>query len=180
MNPRITLAHVLIVMLICFSAGIVLLLKLFPALPPSPFGLVFLIIVGVLGYFYSTWYVNRARMSRFAGREVMGPQEIYRRYFHNSGLREEVFVNQWREVARSLELPAGLLRPSDRFDTELKPLTGWPLYDDQIEHLFVWAQRKVGSGAGMTLSQVQSLGDFITLTVRAEVESPNSSSDKHS
>lgn len=173
MNTRITLAHVLIVMLVCFTAGIVFLTKFFPDRPLSQYGLVFLLFVGVLSYLFSTWYVRRVRRNRLTGREAMSPEEIYAQYFDAAGLQQEVLVRQWREAASSLELPAELLRPTDRFDTELKPLAGWPLYDDQIEDLFAWATRRAKAlGTAIDLTGVQTLGDFVTLLTQLEVGRP--------
>lgn len=169
MNPRITLAHVLIVLLLCFTGGIAILHTFFPALPISSYGLGLLLCLSIVTALFSTRYVKRARLSRLTGRAAMSPEEIYRQYFDAAGLRQEVLVRQWREAASSLELPAELLRPTDRFDTELKPLSGWPLYDDQIEDLFAWATRRAKAlGTTIDLTGVQTLGDFVTLLARLE------------
>ena len=167
----ITLAHMVIVLILCLAAGVGILHWLFPSTRiASLYGFGLLLTVGVVGYLFSSWYVRRARVSRLAGREAMSPEEIYRRYFHNAGLRQEVVVHQWQEAAKNLELPDALLRPTDRFDTELRPLSGWPLYDDQIEHLFAWATRQAKTlGTAIDLTSVQTLGDFVTLMARLEL-----------
>lgn len=169
MNTRITLAHVLIMLLLCFTGGIVILHTFFPTLPLSSYGLGLLLCLSIVTMLFSTRYVKRARLSHLTGREAMSPEEICRQYFDPAGLRQEVLVRQWREAANNLELPAELLRPTDRFDTELKPLAGWPLYDDQIEDLFAWATRRAKAlGTTIDLTGVQTLGDFVTLLARLE------------
>lgn len=176
MDTRITLAHVLIVLLACFTGGIVILHTFFPALSMSSYGLGMLLFLSIVTVLFSARYVKHARLSRLTGREAMSPEEIYRQYFDDAGLRQEVLVRQWRVAASSLELPAELLRPTDRFDTELKPLTGWPLYDDQIEDLFAWATRRAKVlGGAIDLTGVQTLGDFVTLLTRLEMGIPATS-----
>lgn len=175
MNPTITLTHVVIILILCLAAGVGILHWLSPNARISPlYGFVLLFAAGVVGYLFSTWYVRRVRTSRFTGRETLSPEEIYRRYFHDTGLRQDVVVRQWQETAKSLELPSELLRPTDRFDTELRPLAGWPLYDDQVEHLFAWAMGQAKMrGTSIDLSGVATLGHFVALAawVRERMES---------
>lgn len=164
MNREITLAHVLVTMLVVFVGGVTILRNSFPFLPASYYVFGLLLFLSLATVFFSKWYVRSVRLSRIRGREPISTEEIYRRYFSSSGLQLEVFVSDWRDAARCLELPADLLRPTDRFSAELKPLAGWPLYDDQIEHLFTWAARRVNiQRAKLDIMSIQTLGELITL-----------------
>jgi hypothetical protein len=169
MNPRITLAHVMIVLLACLTAGIVLLPKFFTTIPLSTVGLGLLLFLSLMAFLFSTWYIKRARQNRFVGREALNSAALYEQYFQKSGLPPEVVIQLWQAAAQALKLPAELLRPTDRFDRELRPMAEWHIHDDHNEQLAAWAEGvAMKHGAKVDLMAVQTLGDLITLMARLE------------
>ncbi|MCG6553644.1 MAG: hypothetical protein L7F77_15070 [Candidatus Magnetominusculus sp. LBB02] len=71
-----------------------------------------------------------ALVKRFQDRAELSPDEFYRRYYESSGLPKDQVIEILNEIAHALIIPAGLLRPCDRFDNELKPIIGFLFADD--------------------------------------------------
>jgi hypothetical protein len=98
---------------------------------------------------------------RLAGREELLPEQQYQRYYTDSGLPEEVVCRALRDVARAAGVPVGLLRPTDRFDTELAPEKD-ELFDSDWSVFSWWVGRKL-KRQGTTVQDlgVESLHDFV-------------------
>ena len=97
---------------------------------------------------------------------------LYEQYFQNSGLPQEVVIRLWQSAAQTLELPAELLRPTDRFDRELRWMEEWHIHDDYNERLAAWAEGEAKKyGVKIDLMPVQTLGELITLMARLETGS---------
>ena len=86
----------------------------------------------------------------------------------------------WNKVASVLRIDAGLLRPSDRFDSELAPLAGFPIEDeivalnDLIDDLGLSDQQK------QQLSRLETFGELVSflscaMSVRSENEATRKS-----
>jgi hypothetical protein len=129
--------------------------------------LVMLGVVGGTAAFVSMGYVRRVRRQPFVDREPLTPEEIFSTYYKEDGLRSEVFVRLWQEIATLLALPAEKLRPTDRFDQELKPLDHWQFYDDHLEHLLVWVTQYADKrGVKLNVKEFRILDDLVKALVR--------------
>lgn len=73
------------------------------------------------------------KQARFKDRENLSVEEIYQRYFSDSGLQKEKVLDLWLKIAQTLHLEPGRLRPTDRFDTELAPVQGHHVEDELID-----------------------------------------------
>jgi hypothetical protein len=73
------------------------------------------------------------KQARFTDRENLNVEEIYQRYFSDSGLRKEKVIDLWIKIAQTLHLEPGRLRPTDRFDAELAPVQGHLVEDELID-----------------------------------------------
>jgi hypothetical protein len=82
---------------------------------------------------------RRKRQAEFGGREALLSEEIFARYYADSGLDMNVVVRLWNECAAKLKLPPEKLRPSDRFDRELAASDFWASLDDPREELARYA-----------------------------------------
>ena len=128
------------VVLLVFGVGITAI----TATDPGTVGTVAVVMIVVLGSaaaIVSMLHVRHARLEPFSNREPLSPEQIFSRFYKENNLREEAVVWIWREVANILAVPPEKLRPTDKFDDELKPLAGWHFYDDHLEHLLVWARK---------------------------------------
>lgn len=85
------------------------------------------VIVGYWGWVLArSYWRTRGRLekkrARIAQRERIPINAVYPAFFASSGLNEPKVTELWLEVARTLRVDPGKLRPSDRFDRELAPV----------------------------------------------------------
>lgn len=74
----------------------------------------------VLTWQLERYLIRRKKSLRFENRSTVSLDNIYSTYFNNSQLDQDVVKNLWTEVAKTLHVSVGKLRPSDRFDKELR------------------------------------------------------------
>jgi hypothetical protein len=116
------------VMLLPFSGGAIWLRQIF--------------LTGFLVLFL-TWpfwlaYLGRAGRRRMVGtRESLSEEEIYNRYYRDSGIPFGPFCDTWRLVAHDLRVEPGKLRPDDALDA----LNGIPAWVDGWSSTFGDAHR---------------------------------------
>lgn len=116
------------------------------------------------------WVRRRARALRFRGRTELTMRELFDAHFFESEVPFSVFERHWLEIARLMRLPAGVLRPSDRFDVELAPAwTG--IVSDELEELAEYVHEHLLDSASADsrrrMAGVTTLGELIHLLVRA-------------
>jgi hypothetical protein len=87
--------------------------------------------------------------------------QIYSEYFIGKALPKELACELWNEIASALSLPAGKLRPSDRFDNELAAPKGWEFDDNIVDVQFAAEHRLRQSGIQGDLSAIKTVGDYV-------------------
>ena len=106
------------------------------------------------------------REARFAGRLDLSPHQIYEQFYAESGYDEKDVIYLWDLIAHHLGLNARKLRPTDRFDSELSPVTGYELLDE-IEDLTVFVRLEAEKRKTVFKpSELQSVDDVIRLLAR--------------
>jgi hypothetical protein len=164
MKQRLTLTTVWVTMAVLIGIGCIILLAFSHkdrAFIPTAATLMIL-LVGATAGIVSMVYVRRVRIKRIADREPLSPDQIFSRYYKDSGLKEDFVVLVWGDIAKILALPAGKLRPCDKFNDELKPLTGWYFYDDHLEDLLTWADKYARNrGASVDPGEFKTLDDLV-------------------
>jgi len=104
---------------------------------------------------------RRQRLKRFECRPNLSLEQIHRQYFARESFPRELVSELWKEVAESLRLPPGKLRPTDRFDQEFAPPSGWE-YDDEVLELQWAAERRLKRCRTQAdLSQIKTVGDYV-------------------
>ena len=63
------------------------------------------------------------KLKRFEGRERLTAEKIHDDFY--AGYEIGKFLELWKEIASAVEVPPELIRPTDRFDTELGPVKGF-------------------------------------------------------
>lgn len=98
---------------------------------PSSWGGACFIAIGIAAIAWSSVLAQRRRRALFDRRTELNAEEIYFQHFSRSGLPAGLVLELWHEVADVFNLPAGKLRPSDRFGEELGNygITGDDLYE---------------------------------------------------
>lgn len=136
--------------------------------------IVMILILGGAAAIVSILHVRRARLKRISHREPLSPEQIFSRFYEEKGLRKEAVISIWREIANILALPAEKLRPTDKFNDELKPLAEWHFYDDHLEHLLVWASKYARKrGAEIDLREFKTVDDLVRRLSEIEMKRAN-------
>lgn len=104
---------------------------------------------------------RRERLKRFENRPELSWEQIYGEFFAGKNLPKALALELWSEVANSLGLPPGKLRPADRFDIELAPPTGWEFDDDFVVVYWAAERRLKRLGLRVEHSNVQTLADYV-------------------
>ena len=99
------------------------------------------------------------KMAKFADREEKVLRDIYAESFKGSGLTEPSFESTWRELSGMLEISAGKLRPTDRFDVELAPAKGYE-FTDQIREVRYLIDKHC-SRTGAAVESIKTVRDYV-------------------
>jgi hypothetical protein len=75
-------------------------------------------------YWLGTRRARRGLANRFSDRPTLDFNKFYQSYYAGTQNRERI-EELLAHVAQELSIPANKLRPSDRFDVELRPPRGW-------------------------------------------------------
>jgi hypothetical protein len=125
---------------------------------------IFIAVVIFLGviYFVSTCNADKEMLERFSDRKPIDFDEFYA--LHYAGLIDQKLVQELMEhVADELSIPANKLRPDDRFELELKPLTGWE-FDSGQNILFIEIDKIAKErGKKVDLNTIRTLDDYIKI-----------------
>ena len=107
---------------------------------------------------------NRAdliRRNRFIARLSMSENEFLAECSGTGALDAQLVSSLRLKIANSLGIPAEKLAPSDRFDEELKPPSGWE-HDDGLNLLLLDLQAVIGrKGLKTDIKNVQSVRDYV-------------------
>lgn len=127
---------------------------------------------GALAAAYATFilypFQERALLK---GRSSMPIKEIFAKHYSDSNLPWDSFERYWREIASILGESAEVLRPSDRFDKELKPRT--PL-DESNDDLVRFVLKELGTTVQADLKETETLDSLIKLLC---LRKPNKAED---
>lgn len=118
--------------------------------------------IGVWLAFGAIGYVRRRKLARLAGRPPVDDDDFYDRYYDSSGLTKDLVVKLRHELATILDLPPGALLPTDRFESELAVVKGWPWLDDSPDELLlVNREREKRLGVQIPMLSIQTVDDYI-------------------
>ena len=122
----------------------------------------------------ATMAMRRAKLRRFAGRERLSDVQIIA-MLSSSKATDEKAAWFLGAVARAAEVPMGLIRPEDRFDSELRPERGWE-YGDEIAWLpSILASKFGGRPEQYDLSKNSTVAQLFREVVRDSDQEDNSS-----
>jgi hypothetical protein len=114
-----------------------------------------------------SFHASRSRRRPFRERPSLTLDEIYATFYAASSLDKEAVVRSWREIADTLHVPVGKLRPSDSFLDELSPVAGWE-YDDGLAILSDRARRTLAKSGHdpEAIVQIKTVDEYIRLMSR--------------
>lgn len=114
---------------------------------------------------------HRALATRFADRSAM-PFDAFFQTFYAEKIDPVTLEELLRHAANELEIPAEKLLPSDRFDVELRPATGWEMDSGKgilLSELNTLAQTK---SVRVDLQQITTLDDYLNAMARVYEQPP--------
>src|SRR5258708_5563996 len=103
---------------------------------------------------------HRRLPSVLQSRSDLTPSELYRQFYPDLGVPLEQFALWWEEIGRAFEVPAGRIRPTDRFGIEL-PIR--PVFGTSDEDMFLSGalRRFAGKTAVDSLPELRTVDQFI-------------------
>jgi len=109
----------------------------------------------------AVFFWNRAQRPKgIRGRTVLSLDEIYDRFYRDSGFSRDDVRCALDVVARAFGVKSGLLRPTDRFGDDLKVPHGWDSFDSPLDELSDELRSLLGvDDAG--LARVETVDDVV-------------------
>lgn len=118
--------------------------------------------VGTVAALAGAREIRRIKGARFKGRELLSAEDFYARFYRDAGLDPLLVEGVRQELATSLEIPAEVLRPTDRFDVELAPARGWEKWwDDGLAVVRTKGLFVLGKVYPVDWPKVQTIDDLI-------------------
>ena len=134
------------------------------------------LVLAAMGIF-NVWFLVRAKRRRMGSRQPISFDDLYKDYYEESRIPKPLVQRLLREVSYYTDIRVGLLRPTDRFDRELKPLEEWYAFDDSLAPM-EWkakaCERKFH--VSIDLSKIQTLDDYVRTFGRLEARDVGSAS----
>ena len=121
-----------------------------------------LAIAGTVAWIWQA-RVRGARNNFLETRPEMTVDEIYEKFYPDKIVSKETVSRALTEIASALEVPAGRLRPSDRFAKELAPPAGWENDDELGALALLTKDRLAKSKAKATVENIHTVDDYIRL-----------------
>jgi len=130
-----------------------------------------LFIFALIGLWLGMKWARMRRVFRFQSRDNLADADWFNCFYANSGLSEKEVMKTLHFVSDALEIPSGLLRPSDRFKIELAPIVGWE-YDDGMVELF-WLLKDLATKKNIgSLPEINTIDEFIRFVVPLKTDCP--------
>lgn len=139
-----------------------------------PTGVIALAVAVGFGLAAGAWSLvasRRKRQAEFADRESLTTEEIFTRYYGDSGFERSVIVRLWDECAAKLKVPSEKLRPADRFEQELAASDFWASLDDPREDLARYAMAHANRfGVTIDLKGMKTVDQLIRQLAAVEAQ----------
>lgn len=122
-----------------------------------------IVICAIVSGALTHWLAGRKHRRTLGARAPLSPEAIFANNYADSGIDRDRFVRNWIECARHLEIPAELLRPTDRFTGELAPVDSFDGIGHPLDALFDFAERASAHDphAVRTLKRMETLGELV-------------------
>jgi hypothetical protein len=100
-------------------------------------------------------------------REILDDEAVYSRFYASSGLPNGPVLQLWHEIAETLGVPPGQLRPEDRFGKDVG--TYWITSDDLDVLAAKGRQRAKLLGLTIDFGQLATVDQYVRCFARAEI-----------
>jgi hypothetical protein len=124
----------------------------------SKFGVLF-VVLGGLGFLSADRHQRRQELRVIGARDELDDEAIYRSFYESSGLPQDSIRDVWHEIAESLRLPAGKIRPMDRFG---KDVGRYLITSDDLDALHQRGrQRAKQLGLDLKFETLMTVDDYV-------------------
>jgi hypothetical protein len=97
-------------------------------------------------------------------RELLDDQAIYRLYYSGSVLSESEVIELWHEIADTLNMPAGMIRPSDVFG---KDIGRGLITTEELDELYCLGSKRAKSlGLPIDFLEIRTVDDYIKAFIK--------------
>jgi hypothetical protein len=135
---------------------------------PTVLGLVLFTAIAAGLYGARQWQRNSDRRA-LAGRIALSDDSIYSNYYADSGYDRATVLELWAEIAVTLRVPPGKLRPTDRFG---KDIGSSLITSDELDTLYERARRRAQQlGIQIDFAKISTVDQY----VRALGQQPSTS-----
>jgi hypothetical protein len=145
------------------------------------YGILLIIVVGcgiafILAFLWSIFFagreMNREKLKRLGNRPNMTGEEFYNLHYASIGIPKDIVTALLERLSKALEVPPGVLRPTDRFDVEFAPLRGWGGMDDRLDLYNLLGELERESGMKLD-STVATIDDLIRTVAKGRSQAHN-------
>jgi hypothetical protein len=107
--------------------------------------------------------LQKDRVKRLGERDLLSMDDFCSRFYSGEDLPRERILDVLRDLSEALEIPAGKLRPSDRFLVELAPLKStWGSMDDTDFSVMLLTKRlEKKYGVPIDMKTIKTIDDYI-------------------
>ncbi len=124
------------------------------------------VLIAVLGLAVPRWKQKAARRD-LETRERLDDEGVYSRYYATSGLPKDRVLELWHEVAETLRVPAGQLRPEDRFG---KNVGAYWITSDDLDVLAAKGRNRAQQlGLTVDFGQLGTVDQYVRCFARGEI-----------
>ncbi len=124
------------------------------------------VLIAVLGLAV-LWWKQKAARRDLEPRERLDDEGVYSRYYATSGLPKARVLELWHEVAETLRVPAGQLRPEDRFG---KNVGAYWITGDDLDVLAAKGRNRAQQlGLTVDFGQLGTVDQYVRCFARGEI-----------
>ena len=124
----------------------------------------FIVIAAVSAWlFRASRNADAVRAERFGDREDLSINEWQQRFYPDVGIDSARLGEALNDLACNLGIPAGKLRPTDKFDFELAPMSGWEP-DDSVALLSSLIKRR-DSATSESVADIRNLDEYLRAVI---------------
>jgi hypothetical protein len=130
--------------------------------------MVLFMVLGGFGFWVADWRRRKQEFSTIGSRDDLNDEAIYRTFYEGSGLPQASVVSAWHEIADSLRLPAGKIRPIDRFG---KDIGKYLILSDRLDALYERGKRRAKQlGLSPKFEVLMTVDDYVRALARVPGE----------
>ena len=124
------------------------------------------ILIAVVGLAIP-WNRRQVALTKLLARDALDDDAVYSRFYATAGLAKAEVLEVWHEVAETLRVPAGQLRPDDRFGKDVG--TYWITSDDLDVLATKGRHRAQRLGLTIDFGQLGTVDQYVRCFARGEV-----------